>query len=259
MSSILDALRKRQIEQAEFHSLRPQLHKGKSGTKASARPLLWALPVVALTALALTVWGGVLLLDRVSVSGAKIERPTGMTEPSAPAPSVPMVQPPAIQNPVPAVAAESQPKPVLPKPDVQASASPVMPPAPKQENLSIPAPSVARAADSYILPAEPVEMTKANPQAAQPLPEAVPQKPVVPEAQIRPSESTEVVSAIPPVSESKFRLEGIVYDEHRPLAIMNGLLYTVGDSVEGRRILSIKKDSVQIEGMAKPLKLRSEK
>ena len=50
-------------------------------------------------------------------------------------------------------------------------------------------------------------------------------------------------------------LNGIMYNEKQPMAIVNGRLVGIGDSVEGRRVEAVYRDGVRIEGFEQLLKM----
>ena len=45
----------------------------------------------------------------------------------------------------------------------------------------------------------------------------------------------------------KYNLEGIIYDEEAPLALINGKRVKVGDKIEDAKLVSVSRDSVGLE------------
>ena len=68
--------------------------------------------------------------------------------------------------------------------------------------------------------------------------------------------SEEQIQILPVESKSKgFKLNGIMYDDKKPLAIINGRLVGVGDRIQGHRVLAIEQNSVRLEDYESLLKL----
>lgn len=44
-----------------------------------------------------------------------------------------------------------------------------------------------------------------------------------------------------------FRLEGIVWDEEDPKAVINGNILSIGDKIDGKEIVDIRKDGVTLD------------
>lgn len=64
---------------------------------------------------------------------------------------------------------------------------------------------------------------------------------------LSPIESLPVQDAAPPSAEAlprEFSVQGMVWGVNRPACIMNGKVYSVGDEIEGARILEITKEGI---------------
>ena len=60
-------------------------------------------------------------------------------------------------------------------------------------------------------------------------------------------DDTEITEIEPPAPrQPEFRLEGIVYDENNPMAIVNGAIVCPGDSVGGAQVVAITIESVTL-------------
>jgi hypothetical protein len=57
----------------------------------------------------------------------------------------------------------------------------------------------------------------------------------------------------PPPPPPQLRVEGLLWGDSQPKAIINGKLYQVDDRVQGVRILAISRAGVTIEHMGKPI------
>jgi hypothetical protein len=69
-----------------------------------------------------------------------------------------------------------------------------------------------------------------------------------------------VANAVKPAPETagpEFRLNGIIYNEARPIAIVNGLTVRVGDEVNGATVISIERDRVTLSSNAQSKTLYS--
>jgi len=65
-----------------------------------------------------------------------------------------------------------------------------------------------------------------------------------------------IAADAPAENAGEFMLSGIMYDEKRPMAIINGRLVGVGQRVEGREIMAIHKDGVRLDGRRSFLRLQ---
>lgn len=45
----------------------------------------------------------------------------------------------------------------------------------------------------------------------------------------------------------KYRLQGIIYDKDRPIALINGKKLGIGDNIEGARVVNISGNGVELE------------
>jgi HD-like signal output (HDOD) protein len=89
--------------------------------------------------------------------------------------------------------------------------------------------------------------------SAAPPPMTVPSVPERRPAPVSPSRAA--ANAVKPAPETaglEFRLNGIIYNEARPIAIVNGLTVRVGDEVNGATVLSIERDRVTLLSNAQP-------
>lgn len=44
-----------------------------------------------------------------------------------------------------------------------------------------------------------------------------------------------------------YRLQGIIYDQERPIALINGKRVAIGDNIQGARLVNISDDNVELE------------
>ena len=102
-------------------------------------------------------------------------------------------------------------------------------------------------------PAAPIEAPPAMPPVtSQPMPASTP-APVLapPSAPVLAPPSAPVPAPMPkaqPDISERLKVSGIVWSEKEPLAIVNNEMRSVGDIVEGFKIIAITKDSVEVQG-----------
>lgn len=227
MSSILDALKKR--EPAQQAVTVPLLRRVREDFRRKARGSQRRtsfLPFFVASILGATacVWGLVILVPHIKATNVLESNTAEQIE----------------QRPVSKVEKEDlQIKPEHKKPSVKLAA--------EEDSM------IQKPAGQLLPPAQSVSSQGASTQMTQP---RIVAKPDSEEAEAIVETSPRAFLVKPTPIPGKFRVDGIIYDVENPLAVVNGQLVSVGQRVNGNRILRISERSVQIEGLEEPVYLK---
>jgi HD-like signal output (HDOD) protein len=129
------------------------------------------------------------------------------------------------------------------------------PPTAPTPPLSAPERGTTPASASPALIAKEAPTTKAPTTPAPSL--SAPERETTPASPPRPAVVKLAKLEQPETAGPEFRLNGIIYSEDRPTAIVNGIMVRIGDEVNGATVLSIERDRVILWGNGKPKTLFS--
>lgn len=252
MSSILDALRKREAEQERLNPLdwkeegrrRSSYHSNKS--VSVFRILLGVFGLIGIGA-----WVGLFFFHDEVMTILRPERPESSVQaiPREQSPPVAIQQSPdQVQEKLPltqvtqeSVEGIAPPVPVEPASPVVVESAPLPPtpmPTPTWTPIPIPTPvPTVQKSFSQQIAEESLALESGRSEVE-----------ILPPAQPVSGDAAILIHA-PKSQAPTFHLNGIFYNDRNPMAIVNNRLVGVGDTVEGRKVLAISPNSVRMEGV----------
>ncbi|MBN1478052.1 hypothetical protein JXA47_14950 [Candidatus Sumerlaeota bacterium] len=241
MSTILDALKKASEEQGHVRSpiakgelftqtrptqRRPDRSGGSFPGVAHIAIALSMLVLIAVVAVVIVLWAS----NTAGRTGGAATGPVATPEPQ---PAVTPPTPPAPQPPPPTTVAAAVP---TVTPGDLAPPHQAQPPASRIDRYM----QTQRGSTPVPIPLQIATLPPPEPLADELLDDLDRDW----DSELDDEEITEIEPPAPP--EPEFRLEGIVYDDSNPMAIVNGVIVSPGDSVRGAQVVSITIDSVTL-------------